>query len=416
MGIKNFSKAFNATRVVKWKDYAGKTVAIDAMTELYRAALGATTVNALTDSSGKPTLHISVILSTVLEIHRSGVNQIWVFDHNQNPNEDFHNPAKLGELLKRKKKREEAASEMKTLKDFQQLAQKPTFSDDEEDEEPSCESKTNNTPDDVAQRVNALEKRTFSATAEMINDIKLILNCLNIRYLEAPAGCEGEQTASHLTNIGKADAVYSGDTDPVAYGATVLLRRNPKDKKIYEYPLDDIIKQVDEHSSIENPTIDDVRKAAVVLGTDLAEKSPGIGAKTVLKKLHTVKLTKKQKEAIAAFAEQCDESKLLIYNADKEPFAEDCMKAELIEWLVNVKSFNKTRITASFEKKAPVKKSTTKTSKTKKAVSKDGTFQAVATITISKKPLPPKRIAGKVVKAPEPEPEEEPKEEPEESE
>jgi hypothetical protein len=92
------------------------------------------------------------------------------------------------------------------------------------------------------------------------------------------------------------------------------------------------------------------------------------------------------------------------------------MKAELIEWLVNVKSFNKTRITASFEKKAPVKKSTTKTSKTKKAVSKNGTFQAVATITISKKPLPPKRIAGKVVKAPEPEIEEEPEEEPEESE
>lgn len=402
MGIKTFSKAFNASRVIKWKDYAGKTVAIDAMTEIYRAALGANTVNKLTDANNNPTMHIKVLLSVILEIHRNGVNQIWVFDHNQNPNEDFHNPAKLGELLKRKKKREEAVTEMKTLKDFQQMAENPIFSDDEEetshDESKETQSKETET------RINALEKRAFSATTEMINDIKLILNCLNIRYLEAPAGCEGEQTASHLTNIGKADAVYSGDTDPIAYGATVLLRRNPKDKKIYEYPLIDIIKQIDEHSSIENPTIDDVRKAAVALGTDLAEKSPGIGAKTVLKKLHTIKLTKKQKDAINEFAAECDESKLVIYNMDKEPFADDCMKTELIDWLVNVKAFNRTKTEASFEKKAAVKKPVTKKTTTKKPVTKetaeDGPFRAIGIITFGKPPLPPKRVGGKVVKKP----------------
>lgn len=398
MGIKNFSKVFNATRIIKWKDYAGKTVAIDAMTELYRAALGASSVNTLTDSSGKPTAHINTILATILEIHRSGVNQIWVFDHNQNPDEDFHNPAKLGELLKRKKKKEEAASEMKTLKDFQQMSQNPTFSDDEEEdhETPNTTDKpsqiTGTVDADVSQRIAALEKRTFSATPEMIADVKLILGCLNIHYLEAPAGCEGEQTATHLTNIGKADAVYSGDTDPIAYGVTCLLRRNPKDKKIYEYPLEDIIKQVNENSSIENPTIEDVRKAAVALGTDLAEKSPGIGAKTVLKKLHTIKLSKKQTEAMSEFAAVCDESKLVIYNENKVPFAPDCMKTELIDWLVNVKSFNKTRIIAMFEKKAAAKK----TISTKKVPAK--TTPAV------KKPLPAKRVGGKVVKATEPEP------------
>lgn len=402
MGIKNFSKAFNATRTIKWKDYAGKTIAIDAMTELYRAALGASSVAALTDSSGKPTLHISVILSTILEIYRSDVTQIWVFDHNQDPNQDFHNPAKLAELLKRKKKKDDAASEMKTLKEYQQMSEQSTFSDDEEETNP-IPSEENA----VSQRIDSLEKRTFSATPEMINDIKLMLNCLNIKYMEAPAGCEGEQTASHLTLMGKADAVYSGDTDPVAYGATVLLRRNPRDKKIYEYPIEDIIRQVNEGSAIENPDISHIRIAAVALGTDLAEKSPGIGAKTVLKKLHLIKLTPKQKDAIKEFAAPCDETKLVIYNDDKTPFAEDCMKSELIDWLVNVKSFNKTRITASFDKKAPKKapkKTVAKSTAAKKTVAKSADrFHGVMTISMDIKKnvvLPPKRVAGKVMKTP----------------
>jgi hypothetical protein len=429
MGIKNFSKVFGATRLVKPKDLNGKTIAIDAMTELYRAALGAKSVSTLTDSSGNPTIHISVILSNVLEFHRNNVNQIWVFDHNQNPDLEFHNPSKLGELMKRKKRKDLAAAEMKTLKDFQK--EEPMFSDDEE--EPNTVVKTKNAtdskatdkstvnkdnkdnlddldnldldnlttkdhatntnedsdvnsddsdnsnadaaPTDVADRIASLEKRTFSANTEMINDVKLILSCLGIWYTEAPAGFEGEELASYLNSSGLADAVYSGDTDPIAYGAKVLLRRNPRDKKIYEYTQEDILKQITENSSVEDPTLADIRKAAIALGTDLIEKTPGVGAKTVLKKLHMIKLTPKQKTAMKEFEKEPTEEQFTIYNKDKTPFGPDCTKQELIDWLVDVKSFNRSRIVAQFEKKAtgnkaPVKKTETKKKPSARAVKK----------------------------------------------
>lgn len=416
MGIKNFSQVFEANRVIKWKDYAGKTVAIDTFSELYRSSLGAQSVSTLTDSNGNPTLHISVLLATILEIHRNNVNQIWVFDHDQNPNADFHNPAKLAEILRRKKKKDEAAAEMKTLKDFQQLNEKPMFSDDEEDEEKQ-ENKDNkeNKQDDnkestkdvtqsqTQQRIDSLEKRTFRVSADMITDVKLMLNCLNITYVEAPAGYEGEEVASHLTNMGKADAVYSGDTDPVAYGAKVLLRRNPKDKKVYEYLQSSIIKQIADGSAIDEPTISDIRKVAVILGTDLSAKTPGVGAKTVLKKLHTIKLTKEQEKAIKLFSSELDESKLTMINADKVAFGTDCMKDNLIEWLVNVKSFQKNRILASFEKKAPTK--TTKTKQVATTLGKKSTGKTTKTAAatkpkkeIIKKPLPMKRVNGRPAK------------------
>ena len=60
MGIKNFSKTFNPTRIIKNKDLKNMTLAIDAMTELYRASLGAKTVDLLTDDEGNPTLFISM--------------------------------------------------------------------------------------------------------------------------------------------------------------------------------------------------------------------------------------------------------------------------------------------------------------------------------------------------------------------
>jgi hypothetical protein len=417
MGIKNFSKAFNAVRVVKPKDYAGRTLAIDAMTEIYRAALGAKSITTLTDSSGKPTLHISVILSNVLEFHRNNVGQIWIFDHNQNPNDDFHNPAKLGELLKRKKRKDVAASEMKTLKDFQQQA--PMFSDDEEDEEKESANQKDKSAEleeledaeldeliadakapsssNVSDRISSLEKRTFSANTEMINDVKLILTCLGIRYMEAPAGFEGEELASYLTKVGMTDAVYSGDTDPIAYGATILLRRNPRDKKIYEYTQEDILKQIAENSQVEEPDLSDIRKVAIALGTDLSEKTPGIGPKTVLKKLHTLKLTKKQKEVIKEFEKVPDETSLVVHNDGQTPLGPECRKDELITWLVDEKAFNRTRLLAQFDKKAAPPKKTVAKPAAKKTVAKPAAKKTVAKPAV-KKPLPPKRVNGKVVK------------------
>lgn len=449
MGIKNFSKAFKACRTVKIKDLAGKTIAIDAMTELYRAALGAKSISSLTDANGKPTMHISVIIANILEFYKCNVGQIWVFDHDQDPNKDFHNPMKLEELAKRKKRKELALDKIKSIADVKE--DKPLFSDDEGDDDvqqPTSQStsqptsqptpqsksdklavidselKTNIEPQletslerpvvtfdqhdedlmkdmnraqrstyklnkikkvneefdaklreiqdkkDSVDKLDSLEKQTFSLPKEMINDVKLILNCLNIQYIEAPEGFEGEAVASYLTTLGLADGVFSGDTDPIAYGATVLYRRNPRDKLIYEYTIADILSQIaDVNEDHESPTIADFRRAALALGTDACEKTPGIGAQTVLKKLYSIKLTKKQLEAMKEFEKVPTRESIVINNLDKTPFT-DCNQVELINWLVNERSFGRTRMQGLFDKALAAKEKSNSKSSAKPCASR----------------------------------------------
>ncbi len=413
MGIKNFSKTFKATRTVKYKDLKGQTIAIDAMTELYRAALGAKTVATLTDASGNPTLHISVLMSIVVDLHRNGVKQIWVFDHNQDPTADFHNPMKLGELAKRKKRKEIALEQIKSLADIKDDS--PLFSDDENSDDESsktidptkidvqliadAEKDVNDSPPEMPiitltpeeeqsvknmsyrqkaqfmlkktaaakkeheqlladynfkknkkNKIASLEKQTFSVSKEMINDVKFILTCLNIKFIEAPEGFEGEAIASYLTQIGQADAVFSGDTDPIAYGATTLLRRNPKDKLIYEYTKADILKQISEaNEEFPNATLADLHKVAMALGTDACDKTPGIGPATVLKKLHLIELSAKQISAMKEFTKTPNLDELVTYNADVEAFV-NCKSDLLIEWLVGEKSFTKSRVQTQLNK------------------------------------------------------------------
>lgn len=443
MGIKNLSKAFKAVRTVKYKDLKGQTIAIDAMTELYRAALGAKTIATLTDASGNPTLHINVILSIIIDLHRNGVKQIWVFDHNQDPNADFHNPMKLAELAKRKKRKELAIEQIKSLADIKD--EEPMFSDSDEEETPhSTDQKQESEKGDIVpptmqeitlsseeeayvatltyrqkaqfmlkktseakkqyeqeladynfqkskkDKINSLEKQTFSVSKDMINDVKFILTCLNIKFIEAPKGFEGEAIASYLTQIGQADAVFSGDTDPIAYGAKVLLRRNPKDKLIYEYTQQDILKQIAEaNEEFPKPTLHDFHIVAMALGTDACEKTPGIGPATVLKKLHTIELTKKQIAAMKEFVKVPDMSEVTTYNADKEAF-EDCQTDALIDWLVVEKSFSKTRIKAQLDKALVPEstKSAPKSTITSAAKKSTKPAKKVESPKAAKKPIP----------------------------
>lgn len=412
MGIRNFSKTFKHTRIVKYANMQGQIVGIDAFGEAYRAALGAKSVSALTDSHGNPTMHINVILSIVSELNRSGVKQIWFFDYDQNPNESFHNPAKLGELAKRRKRKEVAIEKIKSIADL--VDDEPMFSEDEEEptvnkilDEPEASPDPPVMPEltfseeELAElakmsfrqqqvyklkkrtdlkhqyeqaladyefaknkkdKLQSLEKQTFSVSKEMINDIKYILSCLNIEYVDAPKGFEGEAIAAYFNELGRIDAVLSGDTDSVAYGAKILYRRNPRDKLIYEYTIEDILEQITTaNENIPKPTMNDLLTVALALGTDTCEKTPGIGPGTVLKKLDTIRLTKTQKSAMNEFLKR-PTSDIPVHNQGKTPFVDD-REDELVDWLVKVKSFNKTRVLSVLEKAKSVK--TTKVGKSK---------------------------------------------------
>jgi len=338
MGIKDFSKTFNHNRVVKWRDLKGKTIAIDTMTELYRASLGTKNTKLLTDSNGNPTIHISVILSNIIEIQSNNIDAIWVFDFDQNSSDskEFHNPAKLVEIRERRERREKARVEIEELENKEVL-----FSDSDE-EEIHKNNKQN--------KINQLEKRTFRIDQEQINEIKLILNFLHIKYVESPEGFEGEHIAAYLSSNNMVDGVYSGDTDPIPFGAKVLYRKNARDKKIYEYKQYDILEQLSaSNSNIENPTLQDIQKACSLLGSDFSKRTRGVGPKTILKKMNTIELTEDQKIAMVEFNKQPNMSDIKINNEDKKIFT-NCDIDNLLDWLVDEKSFTRQRVQNWFNK------------------------------------------------------------------
>ena len=419
MGVKTFSKVFDATQIVAVKDLAGKKIAIDAMTEIYRAALGAKSVKTLTDRHGNPTMHISVILANLIEMQRYGIEMIWVFDYDRNGDQsaDFHNPAKLNELLKRQKRKKAAQDKLAILRKKQETEEEVLFSDsDSDDEVNEHASDDDNVVEEkqTQQQVDQLEKQEFSATSAMINDVKLILNCLNVKYVEAPSGFEGEQVAANMASAGIVDGVYSGDTDPIPFGSPVLYRR-ARDKKIYMYEQEEIFQQiVDGCPGLESAGMDELLKVCLILGCDFSEKTKGVGPKTVFKKMAGIELTDDQiQNGLAAFESQCDVSELVINNANVVPFT-DCTADSLFLWLTEERSFTKKRIDNWFDKvmdrsgesvvalpPAKVKKTMRKVAVNPKASKSPATTpktKAKAKKTPVKRKMPPKK-GEKAVKA-----------------
>ena len=304
MGIKGFSKTF-APSVIKLKDIKNLKGAFDASVILYQSSLGMNSIHGLTDGDGNPTLHINVIISRVLNFIGNNTGQVWVFDYYE---KGYTPPNKELELAKRQARKEKALSKIAELNERKT---DELFSDDE---------------------LQQQEKITFSITENIVNDCIFILNCFGIEWCIAPKGIEAEQVCAELPDC---DFVYSTDVDALLYGAKRLVRSiNIKGKKaLQSYVLKDIL----ESNSIE---IDDLRKIGVMLGSDHAEKTAGIGPKTVLKKYKTATLTESQTNALKVFTTPYEpvviNKKSLNVN-------------ELLDWLES-KNFNRDRMKKQIEK------------------------------------------------------------------
>jgi 5'-3' exonuclease len=388
MGVKDFSKVFKHKRTITLKDYKNKTLAIDAMTELYQASLATKSTHTLTDADGNPTIHLSIILSRVLEMAKYNIKQIWVFDHNNKNNAEFHNPAKNNELLKRKQRREKAVVKLQDIESkLMEVKSKELFSDDEEEpveskpsnkiniqteiqevpfDDDTVESKIVPSEQNVLEsRQVALQKQIFTLGPNVINEVKLMFNYLGIHYVDAPESFEGEQIAAYLSATNQCDAVLTADSDPIPFGALVLLRRNTRDKKIYEFTQEEIFEQLKEQG-IDHPDIDDIRRICVVLGCDYNDRTPGVGPKTVLKKFQKVELTDAQKRGLVEFAKEPIDD-IEVHNYNRVPLSSKDDINDFIEWLSVDKSFNKSRLEKKFDFILTPKEVKTKTvKKTKK--------------------------------------------------
>jgi flap endonuclease-1 len=302
MGINGWYTVFGDSVLVrKEKDFKNKCIGVDVSYDIYRASLGMKDIKSLTDKNGIPTVLLNTLLCNVVRYKKLGIKGlVYVFD-NPKPN-----PHKAGEAKKRRAVRKKAETKMEELD-------------------------VNNSDSEVKQK---LEKRTFTITDEMVNDVKELLTLLGVAWVVAPEGYEAEHLGAELTVDGIIDTFITSDSDTLLFGGKSITRRvKQKGAKSYtyeEYTLDDVLVNYE-------LTREQLVHLGLVLGSDFADKTVGIGAGTILKKGLGVKLTDEQNKAKEYFMGKCpyDGTQIKKNTIDKDG---------LIKWLVVDKNFNEKRI------------------------------------------------------------------------
>lgn len=299
MGIQGWFTVFkDSASIHKEKDFNGKCLGIDVSYDIYRGSLGMKNIKSLTDKDGTPTVLLNTLLCNVVKYKKLKVRGlVYVFD---NPVPNIH---KVKEQAKRKTARKKAQVQY--------------------DGEERIELK------------EKLEKRTFAITDEMVNDVKKLLTLLGVAWIVAPENYEAEHLGAELTKDEIIDTFITSDSDTLLFGAKSITRRVKKkgEKKVIyeEYVLDTVLIDYE-------LTREQLVHMGVVLGSDFADKTKGIGPGTILTKGLDVKLTKEQDKAKQYLLSVCEYD---VKNIVKGVMDKDT----LIQWLVVEKNFNEKRIT-----------------------------------------------------------------------
>lgn len=272
MGIKGFFKIkiinnnsdFNGKlmsqlgELVTLKKLKGIRVCNDASNTIYQSILALESIQSLTDSDGKTTVHLNIILNKIIQQAQAGITQIWIFDS------PVANIMKVRELIKRKERREKATQD----------------------------SDKNNK-----------EKIEYKLNKEHVEEVQFLLNNLGIMYIVAPPGIEAEQYGAYLTKGPASERfckyMISGDSDVLFFGGNLLRISTEKSstgktkKTIYQiFELNDILNEL-------NLNYDQFLKMGVSLGSDWNEPNEQrIGTNTIMKKLDNVYLTPTMEKAI----------------------------------------------------------------------------------------------------------------------
>ena len=299
MGILGWFNVFgDSGKVIEEKSFNGKSIGVDVSYDIYRASLGMKNIRTLTDRNGVPTVLLNTLLCNVVKYKKLGLSGlIYIFD---NPSPNKH---KLKEQLKRKNAKKNAANKLAAA--------------------------------NTSENKERLEKRTFVITSEMIKDVQKLLSMLGVSWIVSPVNYEAEHLGAKMTRDGIIDTFITSDSDALLFGAKSMTRRTKNKtnkKKMYEeYLLDDVLIDYD-------LTREQLVHLGVVLGSDFAEKTKGIGIKTVLTKGLNVQLTKEQTNAKNYFLSDVPWDTGMINNTKRD-------KKKLIDWLHMEKGFNKSRIT-----------------------------------------------------------------------
>jgi len=204
------------------------------------------------------------------------------------------------------------------------------------------------------KEIEKQEKRAFYLDQFYTDDVIFMLNMLDIPWLMCPPGFEAEQICAISTYnpdiLGiTMDYVLTPDADALLFGAEKVIKRDIRKKKLFEYELNKLL--IDNSISQQ-----ELIKIGLILGTDLAPKTKGIGIKTVLKKHKTVELSPEQLEAKKIFEKELtpyEINNLIINNFENSKnnsFIDQKKYEELLDWLELVKCYNRKRIDKIFMK------------------------------------------------------------------
>lgn len=232
---------------------------IDASGIIYSSILAMTHVDALTDADGNTTAHINTIFAKILQLDKSGIAQVWVFDS------PIPNQLKAEEIKARN-------------------------------------ARAYNSSDPKVQ---------FRMKSAQVLDVTNLLTFMGIPWIEAPEGIEAEQYGAWMTR-GEVPAarfcqyMISGDSDVLAFGGNLLRpyqkpSATGKSKRlVYQiYELSDILQETE-------LTYAQFLIMSVAMGTDFCPKTPLVGPKTVINRVkeNKIDITPKQQEVINYYKSQ----------------------------------------------------------------------------------------------------------------
>jgi flap endonuclease-1 len=291
---------------IKLQELKGARICVDASGIIYSSILALENITALTDTQGKPTAHINIILNKVIQLKQAEIDQIWIFD-SPHPNE-----------MKRR------AIERRALRRAKERS-----------------------------KSQANEKVIYQLTTEHVQDIQKLLRLMGIMFITAPEGIEAEQYGAYMTR-GPIETRFcrymlSSDSDVLCFGGNLLRITTEKSatgasrKTVYcIYELDDILQHL-------QFSYEQFLRMCVTMGTDFNDKTVGIGPATIVTKIRAknVYITPAQESAIEYFM-----SNIHAQASSAEVTHENYNADALIEFLLE-RNFQLDRVTKMLQKFHP---------------------------------------------------------------
>lgn len=229
---------------IEFANLRDKVIGIDAFNAIYQflSTIRQYDGSSLKDSHGNVTSHLSGLFYRTIKLMKFGIKPVYVFDGIP--------PELKFKTLERRSALKEIAKEK-----YIEAIKKGDF--------------------DEARK---FAKRTAMLTQEMVEESKLLLECMGIPCVQAPS--EGEMQCSYMNKKNDIYAVATQDYDVLLFGALRTIRNLAfsGEKELEMIVLEKVLNDLD-------ITLEQLIEIGILIGTDFNEGIKGIGPKTAYKKV-----------------------------------------------------------------------------------------------------------------------------------